>query len=201
MPEAFPECNPTRNAPVRALNAVYQNITAKSMLVIVSVSCAPTALAAAFVQAQIDPTTPPATVVAEAGAPAGVAMTLHERIYGFAATLATSPGVRVLNPEWLGRLSPLGQRHDLSSELRWGFPYHLEHTSALCDLLAELLWPAPPKKAIITDLDETLWRGVLGEDGVDGISWDLDHSSHAHALYQGMLASLADLGVLIGVAS
>jgi len=42
---------------------------------------------------------------------------------------------------------------------------------------------------------------VLGEDGVDGISWDLDHSSHAHALYQGMLASLADLGVLIGVAS
>lgn len=78
MPEAFPECNPTRTAPVRALNAIYQNTTAKSMLVIVSVSCSPTGVATAFVQAQIDPTSPPATVVAEAGAPAGVIMTLYD---------------------------------------------------------------------------------------------------------------------------
>ena len=101
MPEAFPECNPTRNAPVRALNAVYQNITAKSMLVIVSVSCAPTALAAAFVQAQIDPTTPPATVVAEAGAPAGVAMTLYDCISflvpsGWFYSVANAGGLAVL---------------------------------------------------------------------------------------------------------
>ena len=101
MPEAFPECNPTRVAPVRALNAIYQNIGAKSILVIVSVSCSPTGIAADFVQAQIDPTTPPATVVAEAGAPAGVAMTLYDCISflvpsGWFYRVANAGGLAVL---------------------------------------------------------------------------------------------------------
>jgi FkbH-like protein len=71
----------------------------------------------------------------------------------------------------------------------------------VCELLAHLVAPALQKKAIITDLDDTLWRGLVGEDGVDGISWDLDHASHGHALFQRLLASLADLGVLVGVAT
>src|SRR5262249_28895411 len=67
--------------------------------------------------------------------------------------------------------------------------------------LAQLVKPAAPKKGLITDLDDTLWRGILGEVGVEGVTWDLDHYSHLHGLYQQLLQSLAEAGVLIGVAS
>jgi len=129
------------------------------------------------------------------------AFALREMTAQFAAALAAGGSVRLLDPQRLDRLSPHGDRLDLSLLLRSGFPYRLEHASVLGRLLSELIRPATPMKGIITDLDDTLWRGVLGEGGVEGISWDLDHQSHAHALYQEMLASLAELGVLIGVAS
>jgi FkbH-like protein len=58
-----------------------------------------------------------------------------------------------------------------------------------------------PKKGLITDLDDTLWRGILGEVGIDGISWDLDHHSQMHAFYQCLLNALANEGVLLAVAS
>ena len=68
-------------------------------------------------------------------------------------------------------------------------------------MLADLIQPRPAKKGLITDLDDTLWRGLLGEEGVAGISWDLDRHSHIHALYQQTLRALAESGVLIAVAS
>jgi FkbH-like protein len=98
-------------------------------------------------------------------------------------------------------LSPLKERHDVESDVLTGFPYSLVHASALALCLANLSQRLTPKKGIITDLDDTLWRGVLGEDGVDRISWDLDHHSQMHALYQRFLGALASEGVLIGVAS
>jgi len=110
------------------------------------------------------------------------------------------PAVRVLDPQQIDGSSPPEGRLSLASELRAGFPYSLHHASAMAGELAKLALPGTPKKGIITDLDNTLWRGILGEDGVDGISWDLDHDSQGHALYQAMLASLSRLGVLLGVA-
>jgi len=41
----------------------------------------------------------------------------------------------------------------------------------------------------------------LGEVNVEGIAWDLDHHAQKHGLYQQLLASLAETGVLIAVAS
>ena len=64
-----------------------------------------------------------------------------------------------------------------------------------------LALPPLPKKGLITDLDETLWAGVLGDDGPEGISWDLDRKTQFHALYQQVLNTLGSSGVLIGVAS
>jgi FkbH-like protein len=46
-----------------------------------------------------------------------------------------------------------------------------------------------------------LWSGILGEDGVEGISWHLDQKTHIHGLYQQFLTSLASAGVLTAVAS
>lgn len=130
-----------------------------------------------------------------------VALTLRGRLDAFAASAAAVSAIRIVDPQRLDELSPMGQRRDTRGDLRWHLPYRLEHASALCDCLAQLIVNRPPKKALITDLDDTLWRGLLGEDGVEGISWELDHGSQAHAVYQRLLASLADSGVLLAVAS
>ena len=107
----------------------------------------------------------------------------------------------VLNPYELDRISPVGSRFDLQSAIASGFPYVLGHAEALASLLAGLLVRQAPKKGLITDLDDTLWAGILGEAGIRGVCWDLDGKAQIHGLYQQFLASLASAGVLIGVAS
>ena len=99
----------------------------------------------------------------------------------------------------LDTLSPPAARRDVKAELAAGFPYSLDHASAVAALLAELLCAPVPRKGLITDLDDTLWAGLLDEAGPQDVSWTGD--DHRHALYQQMLASLAGAGVLIGVAS
>ncbi|HUT90266.1 MAG TPA: HAD-IIIC family phosphatase [Thermoguttaceae bacterium] len=129
------------------------------------------------------------------------ALALRRAVAELGESLSGEPAVRVLDPQQIDRSSPPERRLSLASEFRAGFPYSLHHASAMACELSKLALPGTPKKGIITDLDNTLWRGILGEDGVDGISWDLDHDSQGHALYQAMLASLSRLGVLLGVAS
>ncbi len=90
---------------------------------------------------------------------------------------------------------------DFPATLNVGFPYSGEHASDLGEMLASALVPASPKKGIIVDLDETLWRGILGEDGIDGVHWDLDHHAQHHGLFQQLLNSLAAEGTLIAIAS
>jgi len=126
---------------------------------------------------------------------------LRARVLELGALAAQNANVALVNPQRIDRTSPLEQRGDVVSDLSSGFPYSLSHASALGRALAELVVPVQPKKGLITDLDDTLWRGLVGEVGPDAVTWDLDHKSHGHALYQQMLASLAESGVLIAVAS
>jgi FkbH-like protein len=128
-------------------------------------------------------------------------LALRESLDRFAAALAQRPGLHVAGAASLAAVSPLTERFDLRSELSAGFPYTLAHAGALAAQLANLLAPAAPKKGLITDLDNTLWSGIVGEIGPAAVSWDLDRHSHEHGLYQQMLAALADRGVLLAAAS
>jgi FkbH-like protein len=126
---------------------------------------------------------------------------LKSIVQSITSNVSRFPQVRVLSGQQIDMLSPLRERLDVESEVLTGFPYRLPHASAIAGGLASLTqWPAP-KKGLITDLDETLWKGIVGEDGIDGVSWDLDHHSQIYAFYQRFLGALASEGVLIGVAS
>lgn len=120
------------------------------------------------------------------------------RLVGWAAR---HPGVRVVRAQRLDAISPPSSRLDVASEVRAGFPYRLPHADAVAELLAALVAAAPPKKGLITDLDDTLWRGLLGEVGIAGVTWDLAGGGHMHAIYQQLLAALAEAGVLVAIAS
>lgn len=123
---------------------------------------------------------------------------LQRALSRFSEDLSRSASVMVLHPSRLDVTSPVSERHDARSELAVGFPYRLPHASALACMLIALLFPPPPKKALITDLDETLWAGFVGETE---ISWTPSRGAQIHALYQLVLRQLADIGVLIGAAS
>jgi FkbH-like protein len=126
---------------------------------------------------------------------------LKASVQSVSSDVSRCPQVRILSPQRIDLVSPLRERLDVKSELLSGFPYKLGHASALASLLACLTRMPAPKKGLITDLDDTLWRGILGEAGIDGISWDLDHHSQMHAFYQGLLSALSNEGVLLAVAS
>jgi FkbH-like protein len=126
---------------------------------------------------------------------------LHHTVAALAASASRLPGVRMLSAQRLAEASPPSDRYDLKSDLTTAFPYTLRHASVMGELLAELIRNRPPMKGLITDLDDTLWAGIVGEDGVEEISWHLDRNTQMHGVYQQFVASLAGAGILVGVAS
>ena len=57
------------------------------------------------------------------------------------------------------------------------------------------------KKMIITDLDNTLWNGILGEDGVDSIKASSEGRGFHHFIYQTFLKKLKESGTLLSICS
>ncbi len=84
----------------------------------------------------------------------------------FAASIAARPGIGLLNARALAESSPAGFRYDLKSDLLTGLPYTLAHADAVASAISRLISPSPPKKGIISDLDDTMWFGLVGEIGV-----------------------------------
>jgi FkbH-like protein len=131
----------------------------------------------------------------------GYELQLRQLVASLAASISNEPRIRILNAQRLDEFSPRHARLDVRSELTTGFPYKLPHASTVAELMATLIHNPTPKKGLITDLDDTLWAGILGEVGTDGVSWHLDQHTHMHGLFQQFLDSLASAGVLIAVAS
>ncbi len=126
---------------------------------------------------------------------------LKEQLWSFAAAVARHPRVRIVSDRAIDAVSPVSDRLSVKSTWMSGFPYRNPHASRLAELVAAAIRNRQPKKGLITDLDGTLWSGIVGDDGPDKVSWDLDGQSQAHGLYQQFLSALAEEGVLIGVAS
>lgn len=57
------------------------------------------------------------------------------------------------------------------------------------------------KKCLVLDLDNTLWGGVLGEEGVEGIQIGGDYPGKAFLYWQESLQQLANSGVILTVCS
>lgn len=57
------------------------------------------------------------------------------------------------------------------------------------------------KKCVVLDLDNTLWGGIIGEDGLEGIQLGQDFPGSAFRDFQKYLLHLKSKGVLLAVAS
>lgn len=148
------------------------------------------------------PTLPlPPLFLSTAGAAGAAALGLRAVAAAFGAELAATPGVRVVDPQALDAASPFDARADLTADLLHGFPYQRAHAAVVGGALAAALTPAAAKKGLISDLDNTLWRGIVGEVGAAGVAWGLEHGAQPYAVYQRCLAALAESGVLVAIAS
>jgi len=124
---------------------------------------------------------------------------LEELLAAFLAGIGAGARVRVLSGRKLETASV--ERLDLKLWWQAGSPYSLPFASLLAEQIAGAIGAPPRMKGIITDLDETLWAGIVGDAGVDGVHWDLEHRATMHGIYQQFLQSLADDGVLLAIAS
>ncbi len=138
----------------------------------------------------------------EPGWQSGVSeLAIRSAVAAFLSRIARLERVRIVSQEAIDRRSPARERFDIVSETGTGFPYKMQHADAAGELLARVLRNAAPRKGLITDLDDTLWRGILGDVGVRGVCWDLSQKAQIHGIYQQFLAALAARGVLVAVVS
>jgi FkbH-like protein len=99
---------------------------------------------------------------------------------------------------------PLSPDHfSLSSYFASGFPLHGNVLGTLAHRVMDtLLRPRrEPAKLLITDLDHTLWHGVIAEDGVQGIAASAEGVGYRHFVYQGLLLRLKGEGILLAAVS
>jgi FkbH-like protein len=103
--------------------------------------------------------------------------------------LAGRVGKRV----WLDPRRWYGMRQPTSHE---ALPLLARETAAV--LAADLGLGA---RCLVLDLDNTLWGGVLGEDGLDGIAVGEGPDGEAYAAFQEYVAALGRRGIVLAVAS
>jgi FkbH-like protein len=83
-------------------------------------------------------------------------------------------------------------------------PASLDATPLYADHICRLLGSARGKarKCLVLDLDNTLWGGVIGDDGVDGIALGQNSAvGEAHVALQRFLLDLRRRGVILAVCS
>ena len=153
-----------------------------------------------------------ANFIEPAGAPLGLAGALHEpspaavveRANSALAALARrSAGVYVLDLARAAIEVGLDRWNDPKlaylARLPWSLAAQIEVGRRLARHLRALTFPA--SKCLVVDLDGTLWGGVLGEDGVEGIALGNEYPGLAHQDFQRALAGLRARGVLLAIAS
>lgn len=59
----------------------------------------------------------------------------------------------------------------------------------------------PPRKCVVVDCDNTLWGGVLGEDGPERVAIGTDYPGEAYREFQHFLAGLGRRGFLLAINS
>jgi FkbH-like protein len=114
-----------------------------------------------------------------------------------------SPGVTLFD---LDHISSLFGKHGWCDHRYWFHSKHafsLEASGLVAFHAAKLVGSikGTAKKCIVLDLDNTLWGGVIGDDGLDGIRLGDGADGEAFVAFQGFLKSLSERGVILAVCS
>jgi FkbH-like protein len=133
----------------------------------------------------------------------GIRNLLARMNLALAERLAPHKSVFILDPSmWLHAAGP-----DAISQKMWfagKVPYvNRVFQEAVTDLKAAMAGAlGSARKLVVVDLDDTLWGGVVGETGWEGIRLGgHDHVGEAYVAFQQALKALGNRGVQIGIVS
>ncbi len=112
--------------------------------------------------------------------------------------LSSLPSLHLLTPAQLEALYPVAEIHDPHALELGHVPYTPEYFAALATLLARRIHAlrVAPFKVIALDCDDTLWSGICGEDGPEGVVLD-----PPRRFLQEFLLAQRDAGMLLCLAS
>ena len=90
--------------------------------------------------------------------------------------LASVPGVHFLSAEAIAKMYPVGQIVSEQGERLGRIPYTEQYFCALGTALVRLAdaLSRPPFKVVALDCDNTLWKGICGEDGPSAVQPNLE---------------------------
>lgn len=147
------------------------------------------------------PTTP--LGVLDASHPASLHALQRELNVALWRTVSRAARIRLVDVDAL--IAQLGGERawDPRMALVAGCPYSAAFLRLLGDGLARSIAPlsVAPAKVIVLDLDNTLWGGIVGEDGVSGLAVGEAGLGAAYAAFQDALLAVRAQGVLLCVAS
>ncbi|HEY2006808.1 MAG TPA: HAD-IIIC family phosphatase, partial [Solirubrobacteraceae bacterium] len=115
-----------------------------------------------------------------------------------AGRLRSQSGVTLLGNDLAQRWYPVSDYYDASGERLGQIPYTAHYFAALASLIARRTdaLRRPPFKVIVLDCDNTLWRGVVGEDGPAGVA-----ITPAFQALQRFVVAQHDAGMLLALCS
>jgi FkbH-like protein len=122
----------------------------------------------------------------------------HEMALRIETMLDGTPGIPYLSHEEIQQLYPVAEPTSPEGERLGRIPYTELYFCALGTALVRVTHGlfAPPFKVIALDCDNTLWRGICGEDGPRGVAID-----PARRKLQEFMREQHDSGMLLAMAS
>lgn len=122
---------------------------------------------------------------------------------GFRRLASQHPGVYILDYDGLVARHGRAHWHDERKWLMVRLPIAAQNLNHLVNEWLRFLHPLTGKvaKAVVVDLDNTLWGGVIGEDGIAGIQLASDHPGAAYQSLQRALLDLHHRGILLAICS
>jgi len=117
--------------------------------------------------------------------------------------LSSRPGVTIFDMDYLSSLFGKNDWHDARY---WNYSKHAFSFDA-CGLVASqagsliAAGKGSAKKCLILDLDNTLWGGVIGDDGLNGIQLGHGVEGEAFLEFQKYLLALKNRGILLSICS
>ena len=99
----------------------------------------------------------------------------------------------------VGKRRAMDARHWLTAR----YPFSAEGSLELALRLASIgrVVKTPRAKVLVLDADNTLWGGVVGEDGLDGIALGPDYPGNAYVAFQRRILDLQQRGFILAMCS
>jgi FkbH-like protein len=141
--------------------------------------------------------------VGDAATPSGVFATATSAREALRARLSRESGVLVLDLEEIVRAVGAGRAHEPRLQALAHIPFSEELFAAAGERLARLLRLAARAacRVVVVDGDNTLWGGIVGEDGPGGVDLGENGPGAAFRAFQAYLLELRRAGVLVALCS